>query len=133
MDNVMKTISSASFVSGVEAFHGHAKAIMGSSHIWTAGCQSIGHAMVATAHAHVERTMSMWKSLSGLKSFKQAMDLHTSFAHSSMEIVAAEAGKLADTSMRLAEQAMAPITARMTLAIGKLSHSASSASTSLSI
>ena len=63
--------------------------------------------------------MGTIKALSGVKSLKEAMDLQTSMARSSMETVMAETGKITDASMKLAEQAMAPITARVTLAVEK--------------
>ena len=63
--------------------------------------------------------MGSFKALAGVKSVKEAMDLQTSLARASMETAMAETGKITDASMKLAEQTIAPIAARMTLAVEK--------------
>jgi hypothetical protein len=50
------------------------------------------------------------------------MDLRASLMDTSFQVAFAETGKLADESMRLAEQTMAPITERITLAVEKFTH-----------
>ena len=52
------------------------------------------------------------------------MDLQASLARSTMEKTLAESGKLTDASFKLTEQAIAPITARVTLAVEKFAKSA---------
>jgi len=123
MDNVTKSISHATSLGtgSVEAIKGNVEAIMESSHIWSAGCQAIGQTIAASAQGQLERNLSTWKALTGVKSVKEAMDLHASLARSAVETVVTETVKLADASMKLAEQTMAPITARMTLAVEKFS------------
>ncbi len=123
MDNLAKPISNAMSLGAgsVEAIKGNVEAIMASSHIWSSGCQAIGQTIAASAQAQLDRNLSTWKAMTGVKSVKEAMDLQTSFARSSVETVVTETGKLADASMKLAEQTMAPITARMTLAVEKFS------------
>ncbi len=54
-----------------------------------------------------------------MKSLKEAMDLQASLARTSLEAAVSEGGKLTDASMKLAEQTMAPLTARVTLAVEK--------------
>jgi len=45
--------------------------------------------------------------------------MQTSLARSSMEKAMTESGRLTDASIKLAEQAMAPLTARVNLAVEK--------------
>jgi len=112
-----KTVKSAEeFVSFSQ---GNFEAMMKAGQIWAAGVQDMQKAVSATAQAHIEAAVGSFKALSGVKSLKEAMDLQTSMARSSMETAMAETGKLTDASMKLAEQAMAPITARVTLAAEK--------------
>jgi hypothetical protein len=55
---------------------------------------------------------------------KDALDLQANLARSTMEKTLAESGKLTDASFKLAEQTIAPITARVTLAVEKFAKSA---------
>jgi hypothetical protein len=52
------------------------------------------------------------------------MDLQSSFTKTSIEKLVAETGKLTDASMKLAEQALAPITERVTIATEKFARTA---------
>ena len=47
-----------------------------------------------------------------MRSLKDAFDLQASLARSTLEKTMAESGKLTDASMKLTEQALAPLTAR---------------------
>jgi phasin family protein len=64
------------------------------------------------------------KAIAASKSLKDAFDLQTSLARGAIEKSLAESGKLTDASLKLTEQALAPITARVTLAVEKFSKSA---------
>ncbi len=48
---------------------------------------------------------------------KEAVELQAHFAKVSIEKAVAEGNKLTDATVKLAEQAIAPLTARMTLAV----------------
>jgi phasin family protein len=96
---------------------GNMEAMMKSSQIWAAGVQDLGKSFAATAQAQLDQTMSTWKAMAGVKSLKEAIDLQSSLARSSVETAMAQTGQLTDASIKLAEQAMAPITARVTLAV----------------
>ena len=63
--------------------------------------------------------MSTFKALTGAKSLKDAFDLQASLARTALEKTMAESGKLTDASLKLTEQALAPLTARVTLAMEK--------------
>jgi phasin family protein len=123
MDNLTQPISNMTSIGNrsLETFKGNVEAIMASSHIWTSGCQAIGQTMAASAQAHLERNLSSWKAMTSVKSVKEAMELHAQLTRASVENVVAATGKLAEASMKLAEQTMEPMTARMTLAAEKLS------------
>jgi len=114
MDKAMKTAEEL-----VTFGQGNIEAIMKSNQIWMAGLQDMSKAFAATAQAQMEETVSTMKTFAGLRSIKDAMDLQTSFARTSFEKALSESGKLTEHSMKLAEQAMAPITARMTIAVEK--------------
>jgi len=103
---------------------GNVEAFVKSGQIWTAGMQELSKQVAATAQASFADTMSTFKALTSVKSLKDAMDLQSSFARAALEKTMAESGKLTDASFKLTEQALAPITARMTLAVEKFGKSA---------
>jgi phasin family protein len=98
---------------------------MKSGQVWAAGWQDIAKTMAGTAQAHLDQTMSTWKALASVKSLQEATGLRASLPHTSFETAFAETGKLTDASIKLVEQAMAPIMERFTLAVEKFTHKAS--------
>jgi len=111
MDKAMKTAEEM-----VSFGQGNLEALVKCSQIWAAGVQDLSKQFAASAQAQVDQTMATWKALAGVKSLKEAMELHTTLARSSVEKAVAETSKLTDASMKLAEQTFAPLTARMSLA-----------------
>ncbi len=102
---------------------GNLDAVMKASQIYATGFQDISKHFAASSKASIEDGVAFGKSMLGVKSVKEAVDLQTGYAKSSIEKAVAESNKLADASMKLAEQTMAPLAARVTLAVdtfGKL-------------
>ncbi len=98
---------------------GNLEAFMHASKILAAGLQDISKGLAATNKASIEESVWFTKSLLGVKSLKEAVDLHSGFARSSIEKAVAETNKVTDASVKLAEEAIAPLTARLTLAVEK--------------
>jgi len=119
MEKAMKTAEEL-----VAFGQGNVEAMVKSGQVWAAGVQDISKQMVATAQASFEESMSTFKALSSVKSFKDAFELQAGFARATMEKTLAESGKLTDASLKLTEQALAPITARVSLAVEKFAKSA---------
>jgi len=95
------------------------EAFMRASKIFATGLQDISKEVVATNKASIEESVSFTKSLLGVKSVKEAVDLQSSYARHSIEKAVSGTNKVTDASVKLAEQAMAPITARLTVAVEK--------------
>lgn len=98
---------------------GNLDAFMKSSQIWATGVQDLSKQVAATAQANFDETASVFKAMSAVKSPKDALDLQADLGRKSLEKAVAETGRLTDASLKLAEQALAPITARLTLAAEK--------------
>jgi phasin family protein len=98
---------------------GNVEAVLKSSQIWAAGVQELSKQAAASAQAGFDASMAAFKALSGAKSLKDAVDLQANLARSSMEKALADSGKLTEATMKLAEQAFAPLAQRMTLAAEK--------------
>ncbi len=114
MEKVMKTAEE--FVSFGQ---GNLEAVVKSGQIWAAGVQDISKQFAASAQAQMDHTVATMKAFAGIKSLKDAIDLQSSLARASMEKAVSETSKLTDASMKLAEQTIAPLAARMTLAMEK--------------
>jgi phasin family protein len=98
---------------------GNMEAFMKSGQIWTTGVQDLSKRFAAAAQASLDESMSAFKALTSVKSLKDAFELQSSFARAALEKSMTESGKLTDASFKLTEQAMAPIAARVTVAVEK--------------
>jgi phasin family protein len=103
---------------------GNVEAVMRSGRIWAEGVQDLSKSFAATAQAQFDQAMGTFKALAGVKSLKEAMDLQANLARSSVETAVNETSRFTDASMKLAEQAFAPITQRVTLAVEKFGRAA---------
>jgi phasin family protein len=119
MEKAMKTAEELMSFS-----QGNLEAMVKCGQIWAAGVQDIGKQIAANAQASFDETISTFKALSSAKSLKDAFDLQASLARSTLEKTVAESGKLTDASMKLTEQALAPLTARVNLAMEKFGKTA---------
>ena len=119
VEKVMKTTEEL-----VAFGQGNVEAIMKSGQIWATGIQDLSKHFAAAAQASLDESMSAFKALTSVKSIKDAFELQSSFARSAVEKSLAESGKLTDASFKLTEQALAPITARVTVAVEKFAKAA---------
>lgn len=119
MDKVMK--SAEEFVAFGQA---NVEAFLKSGQILATGLQDLGKHVAATAQAQYDEAVANAKAFTAVKSVKEVFDLQTSLTKTSFEKALAEAGKLTDASVKLAEQATAPIAARVTLAVEKFGKAA---------
>jgi len=103
---------------------GNIEACMNASQIWFAGVQDISKQVAAHAQAQMQETIAAMKAFGGVKSVREVVDLQASLSRSTIEKTMAETSRLADASIKLTEQSVAPITARMTLAMDKISRAA---------
>jgi phasin family protein len=93
------------------------EAFVKSGQIWSAGVQELTKQIATSAKASFEESVSTFKAISTAKSVKEAMDLQSTFAKAALEKAMAESNKLTDASIKLTEQTLAPITARVTVAV----------------
>ena len=96
---------------------GNVEAVMKSSQILATGLTDMSKLVAESARANMDETMSVFKAMTSVKSLKEAFELQTSFARARMEKAMSESGKLTEHSLKLAEQAFAPISARVNAAV----------------
>ena len=100
------------------------EAFVKSGQIWSAGVQELTKQFAATAKASFDESVATFKAISSVKSLKEAIDLQTSFTKTAIEKSMVESKTITDQSMKLTEAALAPITARVTVAVESFSKAA---------
>ena len=96
---------------------GNVEALVKSSQIVATGMQDLGKMMADSAQASMDDALSTFRALSTVRSLNEAMNLQASLTRTAVEKTLARSGHVAETSLKLAEQAMAPIANRMNLAV----------------
>jgi len=115
MDKTMQTAQE------IAAFgQGTLEAFVASGQIWTAGVQDLNQSLVASAQAHITEAVEAVKKFAAAKSVNELLTLQATFARGSLDKAVAEATKLTDASTKLATDVLAPLNARVTLAVDTL-------------
>ena len=112
MDKVIKTTEKVTQFS-----KGNMEAVVKSGQILSSGLTDMSRTMAENARTGFEEAMSVFKAMTSAKSVKEAFELQSSFARTRLEKVVTESSQLTEQSLKLAEQAFAPITARVNAAV----------------
>lgn len=96
---------------------GNVEAMARSGQIVASGMQELAKQMTATTQASLDEMMNTFRALTMVRSFKDAVELQTSLARSTMEKALTGTGQAAETGFKVAEQAIAPIAGRVSLAV----------------
>ncbi len=80
------------------------------------GMQDLSKQMAATAQSSMEELMATFRAMAGVRSIKDAMEMQATLVRTTVEKAMAQTNQVAETSLKLAEHAIAPIAGRMTLA-----------------
>ena len=112
MEKVIKTTEKVAQFS-----KGNLEAVVKSGQILTSGLTDMSRLMAENARTGFEEAMSVFKAITSVKSVKEAFELQSSFARTRMEKVMSESGQLTEHSLKIAEQAFAPISARVNAAV----------------
>jgi hypothetical protein len=100
---------------------GNVEAVTKSAQLLAVGMQDMGKHVFAVTQALTDHALESAKALAAVKSLKEAADIQAAFAKASLERSMSEAAKLQEATFKLAETVYAPITARYTLAVEKMS------------
>jgi phasin family protein len=92
-------------------------ALAASGQIWTAGVQDLTKQFASAVNASYEESVATFKALSGAKSVREAIDLQSTLGQAAIVKAATESKKLIDASIKLTEQALAPLTTRVAVAV----------------
>jgi phasin family protein len=100
------------------------EAITASGKTWVAGVQDLTKQVTGSAMATYDESVALAKALSAAKSVKEAIGLQNTHVAASIARALAESKSLADASIKLTGQAIAPLTARLDTAVGSLKKAA---------
>ncbi len=96
------------------------EAAVAASTVYTKGFETFGKAWYALSQETVEASAAVAKALLGAKTLKEAVDLQTDFAKTTFDKFVAEGTKLSEMSIKVANEALEPINARVNVAVEKL-------------
>jgi phasin family protein len=93
------------------------EAVTASGNILAAGVQGFIKHTVSTIAASYEDAVATAKAVAATNSVKEVIDLQGAHAKALISKAVSETNKLADASVKLTEQAMAPLTTRLVAAV----------------
>lgn len=99
----------------------NAEAVMQSGTILVKGFENVSKELMALAQASFEANMSAAKQFMGVKTIKEAIDLQNELTKAHMDKVMADGTKVAEMSMKVANEAFQPLQTRMNTTIESLS------------
>ena len=87
--------------------------IIKGNQMMAAGCKEVGDLMAGTARSHFDRTMAAWQAIAKAPSIKDALAFQIEYVRHSTQAAVAGTSDLIQASNRLAQEAVASITARL--------------------
>jgi phasin family protein len=113
-EGIMKAAEDAA-----EFGRGNMEAFAKAAQTWAVGTQDLARQAMALAQGLTDHTLEGAKALAAVKSLNEAAEVQAKFAKAAMEKAVAESAKMQEAVFKLTEQAVAPISARMTAAMEK--------------
>ena len=99
---------------------GNMEAFTKAAQTWAVGSQDLARQVMALAQGLTDHSLEGAKALAAVKSLNEAAEIQAKFAKAAMEKAVAESAKMQEAVFKLTEQAVAPISARMTVAMEKM-------------
>lgn len=85
------------------------------------GAETLQDELMAYAKRNLEDSTAAFKALSGAKNAKEFFDIQTSLVKSHYDGLVGEISKMSELSLRISNEVMEPLNARMAVAMDKLS------------
>lgn len=100
------------------------EAVVAASTAYTKGMEAIAGEWMAFTKAALEQNMANAKAVMSAKSVQEMMDLQTSFAKSNFDGFVSQSTKMGEMAAKVAQDAIEPINARVTVAMSKMGSAA---------
>ncbi|GAA0601020.1 hypothetical protein GCM10009099_42460 [Caenispirillum bisanense] len=114
-DDAMKT-----YETSVALAKENVDAVLTSGSIVVKGMQDVTKIVLSAVHDQLEENLSYGKALIGCRSVHEVIDLNQSAARAGMDSMGEIAGKLSATSAKVLEDAVQPLTDRLTANLDRL-------------
>jgi len=99
---------------------GNVDAVVQSGTIVAKGAEQVSKQVAAFTQASIEQSLAVSKSALTVKSIRELVDLQNSYLKSSLDALVAESTKLQQLSIKVTNEALAPLNARVNVAVEKL-------------
>jgi phasin family protein len=120
-ENVEK--ASTAFFKGYDEFSvyskGNVEAVVKAGSIYARGLEDLSKTMVAISQSQFEASVAAAKAVLGCTSLRQMVDIQTGLARSHFDKIVADGSKLSEISLKVANEALQPIQARVNVAVEK--------------
>ncbi len=100
---------------------GNVDAVVKSGTIVAKGAEEAGKQVAAFTQSSLEKNVAAGKALFAVKTIQELVELQSAFTKSSLEAFVAESSKLQELTVKIANEALAPLSDRVNLAVEKLS------------
>ncbi|MDH3916877.1 MAG: phasin family protein, partial [Rhodospirillales bacterium] len=95
-------------------------AVVKSGNIAAKGFEALSQEVMAFARNSLEGNVAATKAILGAKDLREVANLQSAYTRRSFDQALAESAKLTEMSVKVANEAMQPIQARVTVTVGKL-------------
>jgi phasin family protein len=120
-ENVEK--ASTAFFKGYDEFSvyskGNVEAVVKAGSIYARGLEDLSKTMMAISQSQFEASVAAAKAVFGCTTLRQMVDLQTGLARSHFDKFVANGSKLSEISLKVANEALEPIQARVNVAVEK--------------
>lgn len=120
-DNVEK--ASTAFFKGYDEFSvmskGNVEAVVKAGSIYARGLEDLSKTVMAMTQSQFEASVAAAKAVLGCTSLRQMVDLQTDLARTNFDKFVADGSKLSEISLKVANEALEPIQARVNVAVEK--------------
>lgn len=99
---------------------GNVEAVTKAAQTWATGAQDLARQAMALAQGLTDHTLEGAKALAAVKSLNEAAEIQTKYAKAAVEKTVAETAKFQEAVFKLTEASVAPLSARMTVAMEKM-------------
>lgn len=107
-----------------EFTRGNAEALVEAGRVWAAGMQDIGRSTLEETRTAVEGMTEGAKRLAAVKSPTELLQLQSELAQRNMDAFIKQASRNTETFLKLANDAFAPVSSRLSVAVEKFSKAA---------
>ena len=99
---------------------GNVEAVVKAGSIYARGLEDLGKTMMAMSQSQLEASVAAAKAVLGCTSLRQMVDLQTDLARTNFDKFVADGSKLSEISLKVANETLEPIQARVNVAVEKL-------------